>query len=89
VKLSGPHRISRNAPDYPDAQLFQAALVAENPDQLVWGGDWPHPRMDDEMPEVGHLLDLFQEWTPDAAIRRRILVVNPARLYDFPGSAAG
>ena len=83
VKLSGPHRISRNAPDYPDAQPFQQALVAENPEQLIWGGDWPHPRMDDAMPEVGHLLDLFQEWTPDAAIRRRILVANPARLYGF------
>ena len=83
VKLSGPHRISRNAPDYPDAQPFQQALVAENPEQLIWGGDWPHPRMDDAMPEVGHLLDLFQEWTPDAAIRRRILAANPARLYGF------
>jgi 2-pyrone-4,6-dicarboxylate lactonase len=30
------------------------------------------------------LLDLFNEWTPDAAIRHRILVDNPARLYDFP-----
>jgi 2-pyrone-4,6-dicarboxylate lactonase len=39
--------------------------------------------MDGEMPDVGHLLDLFQEWTPDAAIRRRILVANPARLYGF------
>jgi predicted TIM-barrel fold metal-dependent hydrolase len=83
VKLSGAHRISRNAPDYPDAQVFHAALVAENPDRLVWGGDWPHPRMEGEMPEVGHLLDLFQEWTPDGAIRRRILVSNPQQLYGF------
>jgi predicted TIM-barrel fold metal-dependent hydrolase len=83
VKLSGAHRISRKAPDYPDAQPFHAALVAENPDRLVWGGDWPHPRMDGEMPDVGHLLDLFQEWTPEASVRHRILVANPARLYDF------
>lgn len=84
VKLSGAHRISRKAPDYPDAQIFHAALVAENPDRLVWGGDWPHPRMEGDMPDVGHLLDLFQEWTLDAAIRRRILVGNPQRLYGFP-----
>ena len=32
----------------------------------------------------GHLLDLFYEWTPDAATRHRILVDNPARLYGFP-----
>ena len=60
------------------------ALVAANPDRLIWGGDWPHPRMEGEMPDVGHLLDLFKEWTPDAANRQRILVANPARLYDFP-----
>jgi predicted TIM-barrel fold metal-dependent hydrolase len=38
------------------------------------------------MPDAGHLLDLFQAWTPDAATRERILVHNPARLYDFPAS---
>jgi predicted TIM-barrel fold metal-dependent hydrolase len=84
VKLSGAHRVSRKSPDYPDAQPLQQALVAENPDRLIWGGDWPHPRMEGEMPDVGHLLDLFQQWTPDAAIRHRILVANPARLYGFP-----
>jgi predicted TIM-barrel fold metal-dependent hydrolase len=84
VKLSGAHRVSRAAPDYPDAQAFHEALVAANPDQLVWGSDWPHPRMEGEMPNAGHLLDLFNAWTPDDAIRRRILVDNPARLYDFP-----
>ncbi|HZN27775.1 MAG TPA: amidohydrolase family protein [Xanthobacteraceae bacterium] len=84
VKLSGAHRISRKPPDYPDARAFCEALVRANAERLVWGGDWPHPRMDDEMPDVGHLLDLFQQWTPDQAIRRRILVDNPARLYGFP-----
>jgi 2-pyrone-4,6-dicarboxylate lactonase len=83
VKLSGAHRISRSAPDHPEAQPFHQALVSENPDRLVWGGDWPHPRMDGEMPDVGHLLDLFHRWTPDAGIRHRILVANPARLYGF------
>ena len=84
VKLSGAHRVSHQAPDYPDARALHTALVKENPEQLVWGSDWPHPRMEDEMPNAGHLLDLFNEWTEDDAIRRRILVGNPARLYGFP-----
>jgi predicted TIM-barrel fold metal-dependent hydrolase len=84
VKLSGAHRVSQAAPDYPDAKPLHEALVAANPDQCVWGSDWPHPRMESEMPNAGHLLDLFNEWTPDDAIRRRILVANPAKLYDFP-----
>jgi predicted TIM-barrel fold metal-dependent hydrolase len=84
AKLSGAHRISQNAPDYPDARPFHDALVAANPERLVWGGDWPHPRVEGEMPDVGRLFELFCEWTPDDSIRRRILVDNPARLYGFP-----
>jgi predicted TIM-barrel fold metal-dependent hydrolase len=84
AKLSGAHRISQNAPDYPDARPFHEALVAANPERLVWGGDWPHPRVEGEMPDVGHLFELFQEWTPDTVAQQRILVANPAKLYGFP-----
>jgi len=84
VKLSGAHRLNANAPDYPEARAFHEALVAANPEQLVWGTDWPHPRIEDEMPDAGDLVDLFFEWTPNAANRKRILVDNPAKLYDFP-----
>jgi predicted TIM-barrel fold metal-dependent hydrolase len=84
AKLSGAHRISQDAPDYPEAQPFHEALVAANPERLVWGGDWPHPRVEGTMPDVGHLFELFQEWTSDSVVRQRILVANPAKLYGFP-----
>jgi predicted TIM-barrel fold metal-dependent hydrolase len=84
AKLSGAHRLSRQAPDYPDARPFHEALVAANPERLVWGGDWPHPRVEGEMPDAGHLFELFQMWTPDVAAQHRILVENPAKLYGFP-----
>jgi predicted TIM-barrel fold metal-dependent hydrolase len=84
AKLSGAHRISRDAPDYPDARPFHEALVRANPERLVWGGDWPHPRVEGAMPDAGHLFELFQMWTPDPATQHRILVTNPARLYGFP-----
>jgi predicted TIM-barrel fold metal-dependent hydrolase len=84
VKLSGAHRISQNAPDYPDARPFHEALVRANPERLVWGGDWPHPRVEGEMPDVGRLFELFQAWTPDRQTQHRILVANPAKLYGFP-----
>jgi predicted TIM-barrel fold metal-dependent hydrolase len=84
AKLSGAHRISRDAPDYPDARPFHEALVRANPERLVWGGDWPHPRVEGEMPDAGHLFELFQMWTPDQATQHRILVTNPAKLYGFP-----
>ena len=84
VKLSGAHRLSTRAPDYPDARPFHEALVRANPERLIWGSDWPHPRMEGAMPEAGELFDLFCTWTPDEAIRRQILVTNPAHLYGFP-----
>jgi len=83
AKLSGAHRLSRAAPDYPDARPFHEALVRANPERLVWGGDWPHPRVEGEMPDAGHLFELFQAWTPDATTQHRILVTNPAKLYGF------
>jgi 2-pyrone-4,6-dicarboxylate lactonase len=84
VKVSGAHRLSQRAPDYADARPFHEALVRANPERLVWGSDWPHPRIEGEMPDAGRLYELFHTWTPDDATRRRILVANPARLYGFP-----
>ena len=84
VKVSGAYRVSDAYPDYPDARPLHEALIATNPEQLVWGSDWPHPQVPAEkMPNDGHLLDLFNAWTPDGEIRQQILVDNPARLYGF------
>lgn len=83
VKLSAAYRISSRYPDYDDVAPLHAALVEANPDQVLWGTDWPHPRLEKDMPDDGHLLDLFNRWTPSEAVRRKILVENPARLYGF------
>ena len=84
AKLSGAHRLSRAAPDYPDARPFHEALVRANPERLVWGGDWPHPRVEGEMPDAGHLFELFQMWTPDQAIQQRILVDQSRKALWLP-----
>jgi len=82
VKVSGAYRVSDQYPDYPDARPIHEALVKANPDQVIWGTDWPHPRLEKDMPEDGHLLDLFNAWTPEP-LRKKILVDNPAKLYGF------
>jgi predicted TIM-barrel fold metal-dependent hydrolase len=81
VKLS-VCRISRAAPDYADVRPFHDALLAANPDRLIWGSDWPYVRMAPP-PDAGRLLDLFHDWTGDVALWRRILVDNPVNLYGF------
>ena len=84
VKLSGPMRCSRLDPPYADMVPFARRLVAHAPERLIWGTDWPHPNMNDQvMPNDGDLLDLMLDWAPDEAVRNRILIDNPGRLYDF------
>lgn len=76
-------RVSRQAPGYEDVRTFHQALVRARPDRLLWGSDWPFVRMAEHSPDVGHLLDIFQQWVNDDAVVRQILVDNPARLFDF------
>ncbi len=80
------HSLCRNSTDAPgyDAQRpFHEALIEANPDQILWGSDWPFVRMYERSPDVSALLDLLLAWTPDPELQRRILVDNPQRLYRF------
>ncbi len=95
VKISGAYRASTRGPDYPDVAPFAKALIAANADRIVWGSDWPHPngtvvpgrKPTDVAPpfqiDDGRLLNQLAVWAPDPAIRKKILVDNPARLYGF------
>lgn len=82
-KLSAPYRTSRAAIPYDDLTPYAHALVVAAPDQLVFGTDWPHVMMEGEMPNTGTLVEQLAVWVPDVAMRKRILVDNPARLYRF------
>ena len=99
VKLSAPHRISA-APGMEDAAPIARALAGANPDRAVWGSDWPHPgalpgaARDPGRIERFHSVDdglalrRLAAWLDDAALLRRVLVDNPARLYGFPDAPA-
>jgi 2-pyrone-4,6-dicarboxylate lactonase len=83
-KLSGADRNTRAGAPYADTESFMKALVAANPERLVWGTDWPHVGHTEEShPKEAVLIDVFQRCVPDAAIRQRILVDNPMALYGF------
>lgn len=84
VKLSGAYRITtEQLSPYSDVVPFAQALIEANPDQCVWGSDWPHPHFSIPMPNAGDLLDLLADWAPGNELQRKILVDNPARLYGF------
>jgi predicted TIM-barrel fold metal-dependent hydrolase len=95
VKISGAYRASSLGPDYSDVAPLAKALIAANPDRIVWGTDWPHPdsvtpagkKPTDLTPllqiDDGRLLNQLPIWAPDAATRKKILVDNPVKLYGF------
>ncbi len=67
-------------------------LIAANVDRCIWGTNWPHPNSvngstDKVTPlwqvDDGLVMNLLPVWAPDAAVRKKILVDNPARLYEF------
>jgi len=95
VKISGAYRSSSQQPDYADVAPLAKALIAANPQRILWGSDWPHPdsaRVDgrqttDIAPLIqiddGRLLNQLPVWAADAALRKTVLVDNPARLYGY------
>lgn len=83
LKLSAGYHHSDQAPPYPETIPLAHALVDARPDRLLWGSDWPHANHWGRMPNSTDLFDLLLEWVPDEAVRTRILVDNPARLYGF------
>lgn len=58
-----------------------APLVADYPARCIWGTDWPHPNMQDEIPDDGHLVDMIPRIAPTPELQQALLVDNPNRLY--------
>jgi 2-pyrone-4,6-dicarboxylate lactonase len=56
-------------------------LVEDYPDRCIWGTDWPHPNMQDNVPDDGHLVDMIPRIAPTAELQHKLLVANPERLY--------
>ncbi len=82
VKISGGERVSASGKrPFHDAVPIARAIIEAAPDQVIWGTDWPHPNVPNDMPDEGELVDLFALYCDDEALRKKILVDNPARLY--------
>ena len=83
VKISGAERLTAGeGPPYGDVVPFARALIEAAPSRVLWGTDWPHPNVS-HMPDDGDLVDLLSDFAPDEITRNRILVDNPATLYEF------
>jgi predicted TIM-barrel fold metal-dependent hydrolase len=83
VKLSGAYRNGANGRG---EQVALAAIPllkeAFGVERLVWGSDWPHTLFEKEVRYTAQR-KLVDEWLPDAAERRAVLVDTPCGLFRF------
>jgi D-galactarolactone isomerase len=86
IKLSGLYMETKvGPPTYSDTVAVASAFAKAAPNRVVWGSDWPHPtEKQDNKPDDALLFDLLSVCVPDEGARKRVLVDNPAELYDFP-----
>jgi predicted TIM-barrel fold metal-dependent hydrolase len=94
VKLSNADNLARKA-DLSDMTPYAKALIAANPERIVWGTAWPHPsagavpgRKSTDLAvhravDDGQVMNMLPVWAPEPALRKMILVDNAARLYGF------
>ena len=91
VKVSGADKICKSTVHnylglpFVEVTPYAQAVIAVAPDRVIWGTDWPHSNnfAPGHTPNDGDLVDLLAEFARDNAIRKKILVDNPARLYGF------
>jgi len=94
VKLSAAYRVAPDGASDPTVAAIARRLIEANPARMLWGSDWPHP---DPSPkavrdgihqpfrvDLSNVLEHLGQWCDnDDALRRRVLVDNPAALYGF------
>lgn len=92
VKISAPYRIASVEPVRAVTNLARA-LIKANPMRVLWGSDWPHTNR--EPGKAAHEISCYRDipsatliesignWLPNAALRKQVLVDNPAQLYGF------
>ena len=84
MKISGANRVSAtDMQPYDDVKPMAQALIEAAPDRIMWGTDWPRPNKYLVNPNDADLVDAFGDWVADDAMRRRIMVDNPAAFYRF------
>ena len=91
VKVSGADKICNTKVHFyfglPFVEVipYAQAVIAAAPERVIWGTDWPHSNnfAPGHTPNDGDLVDLLAHFAPDEAVRKKILVDNPAALYGF------
>jgi len=80
-KATCPDRLDPAGDPWDQFAEAVAPLVADYPGRALWGTDWPHPNMQDAIPDDGHLVDMIPRIAPTPELQHQLLVANPTALY--------
>jgi 2-pyrone-4,6-dicarboxylate lactonase len=80
-KATCPDRLDPGGDPWNDFARAVRPLVEDYPDRCLWGTDWPHPNMETNIPDDGHLVDMIPRIAVTAELQRKLLIDNPMRLY--------
>jgi 2-pyrone-4,6-dicarboxylate lactonase len=80
-KATCPDRLDASNDPWNDFARAVRPLVEDYQDRVLWGTDWPHPNMQSNIPDDGHLVDMIPRIAVTEALQRKILIDNPMRLY--------
>ena len=81
TKVTCPDRLSAQSDPWDDFVEVVRPIVERYPDRVLWGTDWPHPNMQDNVPDDGHLVDVIPRIAVTPDLQHLLLVANPMRLY--------
>jgi len=80
-KATCPDRLDASGDPWDRFANAVAPLVADYSERALWGTDWPHPNMESNIPDDGHLVDMIPHIAPTPQLQRQLLIDNPMRLY--------
>lgn len=80
-KATCPDRLDPAGPPWDAFAAAVSPLVYDYPERCLWGTDWPHPNMQQSVPDDGHLVDMIARIAPTGELQDKLLVANPMRLY--------
>ena len=80
-KATCPDRLDSGGDPWDDFASAVRPLVETYPDRCLWGTDWPHPNMERNIPDDGHLVDMIPRIATTSTLQRKLLIDNPMRLY--------
>jgi 2-pyrone-4,6-dicarboxylate lactonase len=80
-KATCPDRLDAGGDPWVDFARCVRPLIEDYPDRCLWGSDWPHPNMETNIPDDGHLVDMIPQIAITPELQCKLLVTNPMRLY--------